>query len=129
MTRWLSGLRVALRSILRRNRVEDELAEELQFHLEREIGERVNAGARTQPGLCPRSRSASWLSASAPTQPSSAPRLAARLLTTMLFDVQPVDAQVYLGVVALLGAVALAAGYLPAWRAASIDPVAILKAD
>ena len=54
---------------------------------------------------------------------------AARLLETMLFEVVPLDASVYLGVGALLGAVAAAAGYLPARRAASIDPMRVLNAD
>ena len=54
---------------------------------------------------------------------------ATRLLTTMLFEVQPVDVQVYLGVVVLLGVVTLAAGYLPARRAAAVDPVRVLKMD
>jgi putative ABC transport system permease protein len=55
--------------------------------------------------------------------------LAARLLTTMLFEVQPLDVQVYLAVVALLGIVTLIAGYIPARRAAIVDPVQVLKAD
>lgn len=54
---------------------------------------------------------------------------ATRLLETMLFQVQPVDTQVYLGVVVLLGSVTLVAGYLPARRAAVVDPVEVLKAE
>src|SRR5688572_16802063 len=44
MSRWLSGLRVALRSLVRGNRTEDELDEEMQFHLERQIDEGLKAG-------------------------------------------------------------------------------------
>ena len=54
---------------------------------------------------------------------------ATRLLTTMLFEVRPVDTQVYLGVVVLLGVMTLVAGYLPARRAAVVDPVEVLKAE
>jgi putative ABC transport system permease protein len=54
---------------------------------------------------------------------------ATRLLTTMLFEVQPLDIPVYLGVVVLLGVVTLLAGYLPARRASIVDPVRVLKAD
>ena len=54
---------------------------------------------------------------------------ATRLLSTILFEVQPVDVQVYLGVVVLSGVVTLAAGYLPARRAAAVDPVRVLKTD
>ena len=44
MARWLAGLRVALRSVVRRKRVEEELDEELQYHLERQIDEGLKAG-------------------------------------------------------------------------------------
>ena len=44
MPRWLAGLRVALRSVIRRRRVEEELAEEFQDHLQREIDEGLRAG-------------------------------------------------------------------------------------
>jgi predicted permease len=54
---------------------------------------------------------------------------ASRLLATVLFEVQPLDAQVYLGVMALLGLVTLGAAYVPARRAAVLDPVEVLKAD
>ena len=55
--------------------------------------------------------------------------VATRLLTTMLFEVQPVDTQVYLGVVVLLGMVTLAAGYLPARRASVVDPMKVLHTE
>lgn len=44
MSRWLAGIRVALRSVVRRRRVEDELNEEIQYHLERQIDEGLSAG-------------------------------------------------------------------------------------
>ena len=44
MSRWLAQLRVALRSIIRRTRADDELDEEIQFHLERQIDEGLRAG-------------------------------------------------------------------------------------
>jgi predicted permease len=42
--RWTSKLRLRLRSLLRRTRVEDELGEELQYHLERLVDDYVSAG-------------------------------------------------------------------------------------
>ena len=54
---------------------------------------------------------------------------ATRLLTTVLFDVQPIDMQVYLAVILLLGVVTLVAAFLPARRATFVDPVVVLKAD
>ena len=44
MSRWLARLRVALRSIVRRRRVDEELNEEIQHHLERQIDEELKGG-------------------------------------------------------------------------------------
>jgi predicted lysophospholipase L1 biosynthesis ABC-type transport system permease subunit len=52
-----------------------------------------------------------------------------RLLTTMLFQVQPNDPVVYLAVTVLVGVVTLAASFIPARRAASIDPLAALRQE
>ncbi|MEE8586462.1 MAG: FtsX-like permease family protein, partial [Acidobacteriota bacterium] len=52
-----------------------------------------------------------------------------RLLERFLMGLSPVDFTTYLTVSALLAAVALMAGYLPARRAAQIDPVCALRAD
>jgi ABC-type lipoprotein release transport system permease subunit len=47
----------------------------------------------------------------------------------MLFEVKPGDPATYLGVAALLGAVSLAACYIPARRAARVDPASALRQD
>jgi ABC-type antimicrobial peptide transport system permease subunit len=54
---------------------------------------------------------------------------AARFLETVLFEVQPVDTHVYVAVALLLGVVTLLASYLPARRAAGLDPAAVLQAE
>jgi putative ABC transport system permease protein len=51
------------------------------------------------------------------------------LLTGMLYDVRPLDPMVLGGVALLLTAVALLASYLPARRAAKIDPIAALRCE
>jgi putative ABC transport system permease protein len=50
-----------------------------------------------------------------------------RLLRSMLFQVQPNDPWVYIAVAVLVGVVTLVAGYVPASRAAKVDPVATLR--
>ena len=45
-----------------------------------------------------------------------------------LFEVQPLDPVTIAAAVALLGWVALIAGWLPAWRASRVDPVSTLSA-
>jgi putative ABC transport system permease protein len=52
-----------------------------------------------------------------------------RLLTGMLYDVRPLDPMVLGGTSLLLSAVALLASYLPARRAARIDPIVALRCE
>ena len=54
---------------------------------------------------------------------------ATRLLRSQLFGVQPGDLPAYAAVVALLAAVALVACYLPARRAAAVDPMIALRQE
>jgi ABC-type antimicrobial peptide transport system permease subunit len=55
--------------------------------------------------------------------------LSMRVITTLLFDVAPNDAGTLLGAVALMSVVALAASWIPARRAAAIDPATTLRTD
>ena len=52
-----------------------------------------------------------------------------RLLSSLLFDVNPVDPVTYGAVSALLIAAAMAASYVPARKATSVDPVEALRAE
>jgi predicted permease len=54
---------------------------------------------------------------------------ATRLVASMLFEVKASDPATYIGVAALLGVVSLAASYIPARRAARVDPVSALRQD
>jgi putative ABC transport system permease protein len=52
-----------------------------------------------------------------------------RLMSSLLFGVSPMDPITYAAVSVALGAVALLATYLPARRAARIDPIVALRSD
>jgi ABC-type antimicrobial peptide transport system permease subunit len=52
-----------------------------------------------------------------------------RLMTSLLFDVRGTDPLTFAGMSAVLTAVALAASYLPARRAARIDPMVSLRSE
>ena len=52
-----------------------------------------------------------------------------RLMTSMLYQVSPLDLTTYAGVSIVLLAAAMTASYLPARRAASLNPVDALRAE
>jgi len=54
---------------------------------------------------------------------------ATRGLVTMLFGVTRLDPPTYVGVVVLLFGVSAVACWMPAWRAARIDPSVTLRAE
>jgi ABC-type antimicrobial peptide transport system permease subunit len=53
--------------------------------------------------------------------------LAARAMSSMLYDVKPLDVRTYAMVAALLAATATLACYIPAVRAARVDPTIALR--
>jgi ABC-type antimicrobial peptide transport system permease subunit len=52
---------------------------------------------------------------------------AARWIESLLFQTRPTDPGTFAGILLLLGAVALVAGYIPARRASRIDPIVALR--
>jgi ABC-type antimicrobial peptide transport system permease subunit len=55
--------------------------------------------------------------------------LSANKMGSLLFSTSPRDPEVMIGVVVVLLAVALAAGAIPAWAAAKVDPMKALRTD
>ena len=55
--------------------------------------------------------------------------LLTRLMETILFNISPTDPVTYAGVTAFLLVIGLLATFLPARRAAGVDPVEALRAD
>jgi putative ABC transport system permease protein len=55
--------------------------------------------------------------------------IASRSLGSLLYDIKPTDPATYILGSAALGAVGLAAAFLPARRAARVDPMTVLKVD
>jgi ABC-type antimicrobial peptide transport system permease subunit len=53
--------------------------------------------------------------------------VAAKGIASLLFGTDPTDPAAYLGMILLLGSVALIAGYIPARRASKIDPMIALR--
>ncbi len=53
--------------------------------------------------------------------------IVARAIASLLFGTEPRDPAVFAAMIALLGAVALVAGHLPARRASRIDPMTVLR--
>ena len=95
----------------------------------KEIGLRIALGASRSAVQRLILRQGLVLAAAGLTLGLAAAVAAARLLTSMLFEVTPLDPQIYAAVVVLLGIVTLLAGYLPARRAAALDPMTVLKMD
>ena len=52
-----------------------------------------------------------------------------RLMTSLLFGISPLDPVTYVAVPLILAIAAIVASYLPARRAAAVDPVQALKVE
>ena len=95
----------------------------------REIGIRLALGA--QPGELKRMflRNGLMLAASGMAIGLGAAAGLTRLMSSLLFGVSPLDATTYVAVPFLLLTASMLASYLPARRAAALDPAEALKAE
>jgi ABC-type lipoprotein release transport system permease subunit len=95
----------------------------------REIGIRLALGAVPRQLLAMVLREASWLSAMAVAIGVGTSLLLSRLLKSMLFGIAPDDPATLCGAALLLMMVALAASWIPARRAASVEPMEALRPE
>jgi len=95
----------------------------------REIGIRVALGARPRDVLGLVLGGGVKLTAAGLALGLTAAFAGSRVLTSMLYDVEPHDPATFGGIAVLMTAVALLASYVPAARAMRVDPVVALKTD
>jgi predicted permease len=95
----------------------------------REIGIRLALGAQKNALRWMFVRSALVLTATGAVIGLVAAAGLMRLMKSLLFGISPLDPFTFIAVPLILGAAAALASYLPARRAASIDPVEALRAD
>jgi predicted permease len=95
----------------------------------REIGIRLALGAVPRQLLAMVLREASWLSAMAVAIGVGTSLLLSRLLKSMLFGIAPDDPATLFGAAFLLMMVALAASWIPARRAARVEPMEALRPE
>jgi predicted permease len=92
-----------------------------------EIGIRLALGAQRAQVLAMILREATWISLTGVVAGLGAALVLARLIKSMLYGLQPADPVSLLSGALLLLAVGLAASWLPARRAASVQPVEALR--
>jgi len=95
----------------------------------REIGVRSALGASRQSILTLVVRQGLGLTLIGVVLGLSAAALATRGIMSLMFGVSVLDPATYAGVVVLLLLVAALACWLPAWRAARVDPAITLRAE
>ena len=95
----------------------------------REIGVRVALGASPGGILALIVRKGMTLTGIGLVIGLSGAAMASQTLVTLLFGVSRLDPVTYFGVIALMAAVSLIACWVPAWRAAQVDPAITLRAE
>jgi macrolide transport system ATP-binding/permease protein len=95
----------------------------------REIGVRMALGAQRSSVYWLVMQQAGWLTAAGIAIGLVCSVAASTLIRKLLFGVEAWDAATLIGVALLLGLAAMAASFLPARRAASVNPVEALRAE
>ena len=95
----------------------------------REMGVRMALGAQRKDVLCLVMKEGAKFSASGIALGVGGAFLVARMLSSQLYGVSPMDAFTYISVSVVVAIVTLAACYIPARRAMAIDPIIALRYD
>jgi putative ABC transport system permease protein len=95
----------------------------------REIGVRIALGADARHVLAPVAGQGSRLIVAGVVLGLGGSLLVLRVIRSFLFGASPVDLPVFAAVSAVLTAIALMAVWLPARRAARVDPMEALRAE
>jgi predicted permease len=95
----------------------------------RDIGVRMAIGASPAAVVGELLRRAAMLTGGGVAAGLVCAAAATRALGSLLFEVSPLDARVLTACTAIVAAIALAASYVPARRAAATDPLSALRAD
>lgn len=94
-----------------------------------EIGVRMALGAQASALLWSVLRRALMLMAGGAAIGIAGALALTRVMTGLLYEVQPTDAPAFIGSVLVLGNLAVAAALVPAWRATRVDPLTALRAE
>jgi putative ABC transport system permease protein len=94
-----------------------------------EIGIRMALGAQPRDVLGLVLRRVAAVTAAGIVIGAGVALLLTRLLTAMLYGVEPGDPVTFVSVAGLLGVIALVAGYIPAHRATYVDAIATLRSE
>ena len=95
----------------------------------REIGVRVALGAQRSDVLTLIVGDGMWLAGLGAALGLALSAAATRLIGSLLFGVSPLDLRTFAGMSAFFVLVALVASWLPARRAAAVDPIAALRSE
>jgi putative ABC transport system permease protein len=98
-------------------------------HRTREIGVRVALGAQQSDVVALLVKEGVWLTLGGLAVGVMPAWILRRSIASMLFGVSPEDGATFVGVTVLLAVVSLLATYLPARRAARIDPAVALRGE
>jgi len=93
----------------------------------REIGVRLAMGARREDVLGMILRRAGVLTGIGTAAGVAMAVLLAQAIASLLYGVHPYDPMVFGGIVVLIGAIALVSSWIPAQRAAGVDPMEALR--